>query len=237
MVASHVDLREGLYVRLSVRDTGAGMDQDTLTRVFDPFFTTKDPGEGTGLGLAVVHGIVQEHDGAVMVSSTPGRGSVFHLFFPAMSQPQAGPAPRPERGELARGHGEHVLFLDDEPAIAHAGRRLLERLGYRVSAYTSPQEALAAFRERPAEFDLLVSDLTMPGMTGVELARELRRLRPDLPVVLTSGYTSVPALEGAGLEVDELLAKPFAIETLAQVLARVLQPRDRRPGTRDQEAR
>ncbi len=220
----HPGLQPGLYMRLVVRDTGHGMDQLTLERIFDPFFTTKSPGEGTGLGLAVVHGIVQSHEGSITATSEPGEGTAFQVFFPAVEGRSTAVAT--EDTAMRLGSGEHILVVDDEPSLVRIANRLLERLGYRVTAHTHPTEALADFLKRPDDFDLVLSDLTMPQMTGLDLASRLLARRPDLPILLTSGYAG--ALDPAELRrvgVRELVGKPFLTRTLADAVARALHRR------------
>ncbi len=222
LAKEHPGLNPGLYMRLSVRDTGHGMDRLTLDRIFDPFFTTKQPGEGTGLGLAVVHGIMQSHDGAVTVASEPGAGTVFSLYFPAI-EGRAIAASREEPPE-PRGTGQRVLLVDDEPALVRIATRVLERLGYQVIPHTEATAALADFLARPDAFDLVLTDLTMPRMTGLELAREITARRPELPVILTSGYSGaldLTEIQEAGIR--EVLGKPFLARTIAEVVDRVLR--------------
>ncbi len=219
----HPGLLPGLYMRLVVRDTGHGMDRLTLERSFDPFFTTKAPGEGTGLGLAVVHGIVQSHEGSITATSEPGEGTAFQVFFPAVEGRSA--AVVSDDRSMRRGSGEHILVVDDEPSLVRIASRLLERLGYRVTVHTHPTYALADFLKRPDDFDLVLSDLTMPQMTGLDLARRMLKVRPDLPILLTSGYAG--ALDPAELRrvgVRELVGKPFLTRTLAEAVARALHP-------------
>jgi signal transduction histidine kinase len=172
-------LPPGPYVRVTVRDTGPGMSPAVLARLFEPSFTTKAVGEGSGMGLAVVHGIVASHGGAVTVQSTPGQGATFTVYLPRLAQALAVP-PAPAQIPLPRGH-ERILLVDDEASVAEMGQRLLTRLGYEVVAYTSSREALDAFRGAPEGFDLLITDHTMPQMTGEALARAVRQIRPDLP--------------------------------------------------------
>ena len=179
-------LHEGLHVRLTVTDTGSGIDQATLDRIFDPYFTTKPASQGTGLGLAVVHGIVLSHHGAITVRSTFGQGSTFAVYLPA-AQGAAEQAHLASDG-VPRGRGEHVLFIDDEPALVRLGIRVLERLGYRVTGCQDPSAALEMFRSNPHAFDLIVTDLAMPPMTGFDVAQAILALRPTVPVLLTSGY-------------------------------------------------
>ena len=204
-------LAPGRYACLTVRDSGRGMDAATRERIFEPFFTTKAAGEGTGLGLAVVHGIMQNHHGAITVDSQPGGGTRFHLYFPAADAPAAtidaetAPLPPPQGG------GKQVLYLDDDEALVVMTMRLLERQGYRVAGYTDSAEALQALRADPGRFDLVVTDYNMPGMSGIEVAR----IRPDLPVALISGYIT-DELRGKAEEcgVRNLIYKPNTVEEL-----------------------
>jgi CheY-like chemotaxis protein len=214
-------LQSGRYVRLSVSDTGSGMDQATQARIFEPFFTTKGPGEGTGLGLAVVHGIMQGHDGAITVYSQRGEGTTFHLYFPAhgampvLLETEGSPVPR--------GNGQRILYVDDEQSLAEMGQMMLERLGYAVDICCAPREALGLFAANPKGFDLVVTDQTMPGMTGIELARELLHIRPGLPVILTTGYAGTLTVERIrALGIRELMMKPHSVRTTAETVRRSL---------------
>lgn len=217
------DLRPGHFARLSVTDTGTGIEASVIQRVFDPFFTTKPVGQGTGLGLSVVHGIMRTHGGAVTVLSMPGSGSTFSLYFPAAQAPETAVAPeKPASGARPVGGGRHVLYLDDEEALVFLASRLLGRRGYRVSGFTRAEEALAAMREDPRQFDLVVTDFNMPGMSGLDVALEISRLRPDLPVVLASGYIT-DDLRARALEagVRHLVYKPNTVEELCDVVSRL----------------
>lgn len=212
------NLKPGRYVRLRMTDTGCGMEEAMLARIFEPFFTTKLPGEGTGLGLAMVHGLVQTHEGAISVRSQPGVGTVFEVFFPALA---ANATEEKVAGILdtPRGQGERILFVDDERSLGEMGRRMLQRLGYIVEVHDSPVEALRAFRLRPERFELAVVDLSMPSMSGLQLAEEITHLRPDLPVVLTTGYTgelTASRLQASG--VQELLMKPYSVVSLGRAV-------------------
>ena len=223
MIAQHPQLRTGRTVCLSVRDTGCGMETATRERIFEPFFTTKAPGEGTGLGLAVVHGIVVNHEGVIAVDSRPGAGTVFHLYFPVIETAASELAvePRP----LPCGQGERVLLVDDEPAVVQIGGRMLTKLGYRPVAFTSATDALAAFREDPAGIDLVLTDLIMPDLTGVELARQVYALRPELPLVITSGHLRADDADQARkLGVRCFVEKPFSLSTLAETFHQALHP-------------
>ncbi len=221
--ASHAaGLREGRYVRLEVADDGCGMDRETLERIFDPFFTTKPQGLGTGLGLSVVHGIVKSYDGAVTVYSELGKGTAFRIYFPAAHGPPAQPRATPSESALAR--GAHVLFVDDEPPLVVLVSRMLERLGYRVSATSDAEKALALFRREPQSFDAVVTDLAMAGMSGFDVARDVLSLRPDLPVVMMSGFIRPEDQQtAAGLGVRAIILKPDTVEELGYVLNRVLR--------------
>jgi len=216
---THADLTPGLYALLSVSDTGAGMDAGVRERIFEPFFTTKEVGEGTGLGLSVVHGIVRACGGAVMVHSRPGAGSTFHLYLPAGGEPAEPQAPAsPGLGPRAA-VAARVLFVDDEGLLVSVGERLLDRLGYRVAAFNDPVDALATLRADPLAFDLVLADFQMPVLSGLDLAREIRRLRPDLPVVLMSGYvTDELQVNAARLGVRHVLSKPTPAREIARVL-------------------
>ncbi len=219
--AKHVvGLKPGSYVVLKVRDEGVGMDAPTIARVFEPFFTTKKSGEGTGLGLSVVHGIVHSHGGAVAVESEVGRGSTFRVYLP--SAPSATDEATDARAPESEGRGEHVLVVDDEPDVAHLLERMLVGRGYRVTVFTSSDEALAAFRHEPTAFQAVITDHTMPRMTGVELARILKSLRADVPVILTTGYGDKVASAPAGSGVDAVAGKPIDAAGLAKALRRLL---------------
>ncbi|MHB1378626.1 MAG: ATP-binding protein [Desulfurivibrionaceae bacterium] len=189
--ATVLGMSPGPYVRLEVSDTGCGMDQATMAKIFDPYFTTKAKnGGGTGLGLAVVHGIMQAYGGHVSVYSEPGKGTCFRLYFPAVEG-----APVLGQGvvaqELPMGNNERILVLDDEPSIVDMGRSLLEGLGYRVTGFTDCEEAMRAIRARPDDFDLIITDMAMPKMTGLELTKEVKGLRPEMPVILCTGFSEL----------------------------------------------
>ncbi len=213
-------LRPGRHAHVTVSDTGCGMDAAALERAFEPFFTTKAVGEGTGLGLSVVHGIMQTHQGAVRIESAPGRGTTVHLYFPAIEAPARTNAPEPAIPAAPRGHGQHVLYLDDEEALVLLVTRMLQRMGYRVSGYTSPQEALQAVHARPHEFDLVVTDYNMPVLSGLDVVRELTRIRPDLPVIIASGYITSELRQRAGeAGVRHLVYKPNTVEELCEAVS------------------
>jgi PAS domain S-box-containing protein len=218
--AASDDVAPGRYACLTVTDDGVGMDRATLERIFDPFFTTKPAGQGTGLGLSVVHGIVRSHQGTVAVESEPGKGSTFRLYFPAVLEPA--PTAAPSTARAPPGKGQRVLYLDDEEALVYLTARVLERMGYEVVGFSDPVAALAAFRENPAGFDVVVTDLSMPGMSGFQFARALLQVRPDVAVLMTSGYVRPEDREAArALGVRELILKPDTIDELGLALARV----------------
>jgi two-component system cell cycle sensor histidine kinase/response regulator CckA len=213
----------GTVVRLSVTDDGPGMDAATLERIFEPFFTTKPVGQGTGLGLSVVHGIIKAHSGAIDVVSELGSGSCFTIYMPAAD----GPAEVPEQLEPASNsdlpEGKHILYLDDDQDLVFIVSRLLEGKGLRVTGFSEQQAALAALRSAPGAFDLVVSDFNMPGMSGLDVAREVRSIRSDFPVVIMSGYIDETLQSQAvGAGVRHLIAKANIVEDLAAVLQRLL---------------
>lgn len=216
----HPPLREGLCVRLSVRDTGPGMPQLVLDRLFEPFFTTKAPGVGTGLGLSVVHGVVQNHEGAVVVKSRPGQGTKFDVYLPAINSPSwTGDVIVTDKQALPS--GKRVLFVDDEASIARLAQVMLKGLGHATTTCTTPAEGLETFRSSPTDFDVIITDLTMPGMTGVELARGIRQISADVPIVLSSGYADeVPEEMLRSLGIVEVLPKPFQMQTLGGAINR-----------------
>jgi nitrogen-specific signal transduction histidine kinase/CheY-like chemotaxis protein len=212
-------LAPGSYLRLAIADTGHGMDEATLARAFDPFFTTKPAGEGSGLGLSIVHGIMRSHDGAATIESEVGVGTTVSLYFPVAVGSLTGPRP---------GRGEHVMFVDDEDAIVFLGTRILTGLGYRVTGHTNPGAALEAFRAAPDSFDVVISDVLMPGMSGVTLLAEIRQIRRDIPVILTSGRIRPEDIEVARrYELDDPIPKPHTIEEFAWAVSRGLESRRR----------
>jgi CheY-like chemotaxis protein len=221
-VKTHPDLHAGRYVQLSVSDTGGGMDRTVLEHIFEPFFTTKDVGEGTGLGLAVVHGIMRSHDGGISVYSEPGKGTVFHLYFPVFAAEAK--VLEIEATPIPRGRGEHILFVDDEPPLATLGKRMLERLGYRVTMTTSALEAIAAVQAQSEPFNLVITDLTMPVMDGAKLGRELLQIQPHLPIIITTGYSGAMTTATAReLGFRGVLTKPSTARILGEAVDRVFQ--------------
>jgi len=213
-------VQAGAHVVLSMTDKGEGMDKATKERIFEPFFTTKRPGEGTGLGLAVVHGIVHSHGGGIEVVSTPGQGTTFRAYFPAAPPHEEIESATTADGEV-RGH-EHILIVDDEPAIATLLQRMLESRGFRTTAFSSSEEALAQFRATPESFDAVVTDQTMPRINGLQLARAVHELRPDTPVVMTTGFVNEAAQGEREPDISGIVVKPFDALTITGLLRRAL---------------
>ncbi len=214
-------LRPGPYACLTVTDTGSGIDPAIVERIFDPFFTTKAPGEGTGLGLSVVDGIVKGHDGAIAVESVPRHGATFRAYFPGVdTDVSAHPV---EARAVTHGRGQRILYLDDEAPLVHLTSRLLGRAGYEVVGFTRPAEAVAAFAADPAQFAVVVSDMNMPTATGLSVAADILRLRPDVPVALISGFvTDELAAAAASLGVRAVVYKPNLTRELAPLISRLL---------------
>jgi PAS domain S-box-containing protein len=220
IAAQRHELRPGSYVRLTVRDTGGGIAPAIMGRIFDPYFTTKEVGKGTGMGLAVVHGIVTHHGGAISVQSVLGQGASFQVYLPVREAEPILPSPPPV--SLSSGQ-ERILFIDDEPALVSMGKEFLERLGYDVVTETSSREALALFIRQPDLFDLVITDMTMPGMTGARLAKELRRIRPAIPIILCTGLShQLNEEEAKAIGICAFLMKPFVLRELAETVRTVL---------------
>jgi two-component system cell cycle sensor histidine kinase/response regulator CckA len=226
-LCDRLGIAPGRYAMLTVLDSGKGMDDTTLLRIFEPFFTTKEVGQGTGLGLAVVHGVMRSHAGAVDVQSAPALGSRFTLYFPA-TDPEtavAAPAPTAETAPATseQVQGKHVMYVDDDHALVFLVERLLRRRGFRVSGFSDPNKAAAELRANAAAYDLLVTDFNMPGYCGVDLVREAQRIRPDLPVALASGYITAEIEQSAIAEgVKALIHKPNDVEELCATVQRLI---------------
>jgi PAS domain S-box-containing protein len=218
------EVHEGRYVCLTVSDDGCGMDRATLDRVFDPFFTTKSVGQGTGLGLSVVHGIVSSHGGAITAYSQPGYGTSFVLYFPAVETSTNATAPIQAPAQpVERGRHENILYVDDEEGLVMLGTLFLQRLGYEVTGHVDAAAALYDFRSRPDHFAAVVTDLSMPRMSGFDLARQLLNLRPALPILMTSGYVRPEDRRAAEtLGIARIIVKPSTMDQLGQALADVL---------------
>ncbi len=222
------DLRPGAYLELSVRDTGHGMDEAVMERIFDPFFTTKEAGEGTGMGLSVVHGIVKAHQGAITVTSQPGLGTTFRVYFPLLERTEARPEPEPSRPPQGRGQGR-ILLVDDEEALVRFGCKALERLGYEVVPRTNSLQALQEFLVQPDRTDLVITDLTMPLMNGIDLSREILRVRPDTPIILCTGLdTTLDVDRIRELGIRKTLRKPVRTVELANAVQELLRDKARK---------
>jgi PAS domain S-box-containing protein len=214
------DLPPGDYVVISVRDTGVGMDESVKERIFEPFFTTKPRQQASGLGLSVVYGIVKSHNGSIMALSEPGKGSVFRVFLP---KADIVGSPRKEASGPVLHERQRILFVDDEEILVEMGRTMLERLGYTVDPQTDSAQALRNFAEQPDAFDLVITDQTMPKMTGVTLAEKLIQIRPDIPIILCTGYSDLVSRETAKARgIRELVMKPVARKEMAEVIERVM---------------
>ncbi len=216
-------ISRGHHVTLSVRDTGTGITPNTMERIFEPFFTTKPVGQGTGLGLAVVHGIMRTHQGSVGVKSTPGKGSIFTLYFPPVESAAVAAQLEIVSPRTVQGLGKHVMYVDDDEALVFLVERVLTRKGFKVSSFTDPRLASEALRAHPQAFDLLVTDYNMPGFCGVDLLREAREVRPDLPVALASGYVTAEIEQRAVEEgVGALIHKPNDVEEFCDIVQQLV---------------
>jgi PAS domain S-box-containing protein len=219
-VVGHKELKPGPYLRLTVSDTGHGISPEVMERIFDPFFTTKDPGEGTGMGLAVIHGIIKNHGGNITAYSKPGKGSSFHVYLPRLEEEAE---LKSTLTEEIPGGSERILLVDDESALTQVGKQILERLGYKVEGKSNPLEALENLRNAPEQFDLIISDVTMPHMTGIQLAMEAKHIRAGIPVILCSGFsTTITMEEIKSIGVNDFIMKPIIRSELARIVRRVL---------------
>ncbi|MFC1523996.1 ATP-binding protein, partial [Thermodesulfobacteriota bacterium] len=217
------ELTPGDYLLIMISDTGKGMDADLLSRIFEPYFTTKSQGEGTGLGLSVAHGIVRNHGGQITVHSDPGIGTTFHIYLPMLKSLVPPDAKLFETPVIPGVGSEHILFVDDEIALVQAYEQILTKLNYQVSVFSDPVQALNAFHEQPDEYDLVITDQTMPHLQGSELAQEILTIRPDIPVILCTGYSSHFSEEKAlDIGISEYLMKPLEKRTLAESIRRLL---------------
>lgn len=224
--AGRIGLLPAHYVTLAVRDTGNGMSPATLERIFEPFFTTRQVGQGTGLGLSVVHGIMRTHQGGIDVQSTLGQGSEFTLYFPStLEKVIASPEPLP--AARVQGQGRHVMYVDDDQALVFLVTRVLTRKGFVVTTFTDPLEARSALQANPLSYDLLVTDYNMPGFSGLDLLREAKAIRPDLPVALASGYVT-PEIEHHAMQggASALIYKPNDVNELCETVQRLISDSD-----------
>jgi CheY-like chemotaxis protein len=216
----HPGLQPGKFVLLSISDTGPGVPQSIRDKIFEPYFTTKEAGKGTGMGLSIVHGIISAMGGVIIYEGEPGEGATFHAYFPAMEREVAALTMPVET--VCAGH-ERVLYIDDEEMLAEMGEIMLERLGYKVTVRTSSLEALTTFQNQPDQFDVVITDQTMPGLTGVELSRRMLRIRPEIPIILCTGYSNLVNEEQAkALGIKGFIMKPMTKREIAQLLREVL---------------
>jgi signal transduction histidine kinase len=231
----HLDMRPGDYLKLTLSDTGCGMTPEVLSSIFDPYFTTKDLGEGTGLGLSVVHGIVKDHGGAIEVQSEPGVGTTFTLYFPTVQRKTSSNGI--DSGASLPGGEERILLIDDEPSILRLNRSILRELGYRVSSESDSQRALEQFRATPEAYDLIHTDMTMPKLTGDRLAKSIRSIRQDIPIILSTGYNrKMDESQAKKLGIDLLMMKPVSRKVLAKEIRRLLDERSGASKDRKSEA-
>jgi CheY-like chemotaxis protein len=216
-----LSITPGSHVCLEVSDNGIGIEPGMLNRIFDPYFTTKDKGKGTGLGLAVTHGIVKSHGGHITVFSEPGKGTTFKVYLPVIKPHEAAPAANTDL-PIQKGN-ERILIVDDQEFIVQMKREMIEQLDYHVTARTSSTEALEAFRAQPNKYDLVITDMTMPNMTGDKLAAELIKIRQDIPVILCTGFSEIVSPENAAtLGIRGFLMKPVVMRELAGKIRNVL---------------
>ncbi|MBC8182465.1 PAS domain S-box protein [candidate division KSB1 bacterium] len=215
------NLSEGTYIRTSVSDTGHGMEKDVVDRIFEPFFTTKPVGEGTGLGLSVAHGIVKDHGGTIIVESKPGIGSTFRFFLPVA--PEDVQEKILVKKKISNGNNEHILLVDDEESVTEMLESMLERMGYNVTSISNSLQALQTFRNAPQAFDVVISDQTMPDMSGVQLSKELLNIRPDIPIILCTGYSdSISQEKTIEMGINGFIEKPFLQNDISVIIRQAL---------------
>ena len=218
--SQYPELSPGAYVKLSISDTGCGMDSATMQRIFDPYFTTKEQDKGTGMGLAVVHGIVKGHAGGIHVDSSVSEGTCFDIIFPVIEKQII--SETEELKALPTGN-ETILCVDDEQSLIELAKNMLKKLGYRVETRTLPVEAIEVFKAAPDKFDLVISDMTMPAMTGVGLAKKMMQIRPEIPVIICTGYSEqIDESRAKELGIKGFLMKPFTIRELSKTVRQVL---------------
>ena len=222
-IVKGADLRSGRYLRLEVSDTGTGMDNEVLDKIFDPFFSTKPMGDGTGLGLSVVHGIVKNHGGSINVFSKPGQGTTFHVFLPVAPDPDTVAEVGASAAEISPAGNENILLVDDEQEVVNMEEEVLASFGYGVTVCTSSEDALQRFREQPELFDLVITDMTMPKMTGDQLAKEILTIRPDMPVILCTGYSEkINKDKAKAMGIRKYIVKPFDMHEFVAAVRDVL---------------
>jgi CheY-like chemotaxis protein len=222
--AQVMGLKPGPYVQLTVKDNGHGMSPEVREKAFDPFFTTKHKGEGSGMGLAVVHGIVKKHEGAIRLESEAGQGTTVNVFLPVF-QGGAKESVSSAPAEIPKGN-ERILFVDDEESQVFTVRPLLERLGYKVTVEMDPRKALEGFRSQPGAFDLVITDQVMPHLPGNRLAQELLGIRPDIPIILCTGFSeTVDEKKARAVGIQEFILKPFTMREISDLIRRALSPK------------
>jgi CheY-like chemotaxis protein len=220
-IVNEPGMNPGCFLQLSVGDTGPGIAPELWDKIFDPYFTTKEVGKGTGMGLSIIHGIVKNYGGTVSFNSHPGEGTVFQILLPASVDKVEIDEDKPEK--IVRLGNERILFIDDEEILAEVGKSMLEPLGYRVTVRSSSLEALTTFQKQPETFDLVITDQTMPGMTGSDLARRMLQIRPGIPIILCTGYSTIISEEKAkSLGIKGFAMKPLAKNELAALIRKVL---------------
>lgn len=223
--SAETDPAPGPYVRFSVSDNGCGIDPGIIKNIFDPYFTTKEPGRGTGLGLSVVLGIVRQYQGEIIVNTRLGQGTTFQVYLPVISDTTRR-EPLEKEDAVPTGN-EHILLVDDEPVIVQMQHQILGHLEYQVTGFTSSAEALAAFQKHPEQFDLVLTDMSMPGMNGEQLAREITAVRPDIPVIICTGFSDRLNREiAASIGIKGLLLKPVVMSDMARMVRRILDGAD-----------
>jgi CheY-like chemotaxis protein len=219
-----VGMKVGRHLELTVKDAGHGMGAEVLERIFEPYFTTKELGKGTGLGLSVIHGIIKNHGGDISVSSQLGKGTTFTVYLPVIDDIDV--AIEPVKTAAATQGNEHILLIDDEEQIIDIEQQILERLGYKVTSKTDSQEALEEFAAQPEKFDLVITDMTMPKMTGDQLARKLMDIKPDISVILCTGFNeTITEQKALAMGIDKFVMKPIVKDELAKTIRNVLDTR------------
>jgi PAS domain S-box-containing protein len=220
-VKNYHNIKPGQYIRLSVSDTGHGIPKVVTKRIFDPYFTTKDTGEGTGMGLAVVHGIIKSYGGDISIHSEPGKGTTFQVFLPRAEDGHHPETPQDSPEYIPKGSG-HILLIDDETALAEVGKQILQRLGYTVEGKSDPIDAINIFKNNPEKFDLVITDLTMPKMTGLQIAEQVKHIKPGTPVILCSGFSAAVSRTNIEKQVDAFVMKPIIKGELARAIRKLL---------------
>jgi CheY-like chemotaxis protein len=231
-VKSYQDIKPGTFLRLSVIDTGHGMTHEVMKRIFEPYYTTKKTGEGTGMGLAVTHGIVKNLGGDITANSEPGKGTTFHVLLPKFAgEVKLKSKIKIENAKDVPRGKERILLVDDEIELVESGIRVLKWMGYQVQGLTTPTEALEMVRDKPHQFDLIISDFSMPRMNGLQLAEEIKRINPGIPIILLSGYNSdVPRKQIKSTVINGFISKPISKNDLARVIRKVLDESPPVPG-------